>query len=58
MCAGNWRQRNVFLRTAALLTLDLSRKLDAISPRLERVLFKVPLKLWRTMNRLRGYGTV
>jgi radical SAM superfamily enzyme YgiQ (UPF0313 family) len=57
MYASNWRQRNVLLRTAALLTLDLSRKLDAISPRLEHALFKVPLSLGQTIGKLRGYRT-
>jgi len=54
MYASNWRHRNYFLRTAALLTLDLSRKLDAVSPRLEHALFKIPLKLWQTIGRLRA----
>lgn len=51
MYATNWRERNGLLRTAALLSLDLSRKVDAVSPRLERMLFRVPLKLWQTMKR-------
>jgi radical SAM superfamily enzyme YgiQ (UPF0313 family) len=58
MYASNYRQRNFFFRTAALLALDLSRKLDAVSPRLEQVLFKVPLKLRQTINRLRGYRSM
>jgi radical SAM superfamily enzyme YgiQ (UPF0313 family) len=58
MYGSNVRRRNFFFRTAALLALDLSRKLDAISPRLEHVLFKVPLKLRQTINRLRGYGSM
>ena len=58
MYASNFRRRNFFLRTAALLALDLSRKLDAVSPRLEHALFKVPLKLRQTINRLRGYGSL
>jgi anaerobic magnesium-protoporphyrin IX monomethyl ester cyclase len=45
MYASNFRQRGFFFRAAALLALDLSRKLDVISPRLERMLFKGPLKL-------------
>ena len=56
MYASNFRRRNVFFRTAALAALDLSRKLDAASPRLERLLFKGPLKFRRMLNRLRGCG--
>jgi hypothetical protein len=58
MYASNIRHRNFFFRTAALLALDLSRKLDAVSPRLEHGLFKVPLKLRHTINRLRGYRSM
>jgi anaerobic magnesium-protoporphyrin IX monomethyl ester cyclase len=58
MHASNWRNRNFLIRTAALLALDLSRKLDAVSPRLERLLFKLPLKLQRTLGKLRGSETV
>jgi anaerobic magnesium-protoporphyrin IX monomethyl ester cyclase len=58
MFASNFRRRNVFFRTAALLALDLSRKLDDVSPRLERALFKGPLKLRQWFNRGRGYGAV
>ena len=51
MYASNFRRRNLLFRTAALLALDLSRKLDAVSPRLERSLFKGPLKLGRAVKR-------
>lgn len=50
MHASNWQRRNVLLRTAALWTLDLSRWLNGISPRLERAVLKFPRKLWRTMQ--------
>jgi anaerobic magnesium-protoporphyrin IX monomethyl ester cyclase len=58
MYASNFRYRNLFFRTTALLALDLSRKLDAVSPWLEHVLFKVPLMLRQTINRLRGYRSM
>lgn len=58
MYASNYRQRSFIFRTAALLALDLSRKLDALSPRLERMLFKVLLALQQTINRLRGYRSI
>ncbi len=45
MYASNFRKRNPLLRTAALMALDVSRKLDAFSPRLERAMFRGPLKL-------------
>ncbi len=45
MYASNFRRRGRLFRTAAMLSLDISRKLDAVSPRLERALFKAPLKL-------------
>jgi anaerobic magnesium-protoporphyrin IX monomethyl ester cyclase len=50
MYASNWRARNSVFRTAALLTLDLSRTLDDISPRLEQAVFKTPLIAWQTLN--------
>ena len=55
MYASNFRRRNIVFRAAALAALDASRKLDALSPRLERMLFKAPLKLRRMLNRVRGY---
>jgi anaerobic magnesium-protoporphyrin IX monomethyl ester cyclase len=45
MYASNLRRRGLLFRTAAILSLDLSRKLAAVSPRLERAVFKAPLKL-------------
>ena len=45
MYASNVRRRGLLFRTAAMLSLDISRKLDAVSPRLERALFRAPLKL-------------
>jgi radical SAM superfamily enzyme YgiQ (UPF0313 family) len=45
MLASNYRRRGRLFRTAAMLSLDVSRKLNAISPRLERAVFQVPLKL-------------
>jgi radical SAM superfamily enzyme YgiQ (UPF0313 family) len=57
MYASNARRRNVFFRTAALLALNLSQKLAAISPRLEHMLFKVPLQFRQAANRLREHGS-
>jgi radical SAM superfamily enzyme YgiQ (UPF0313 family) len=54
MYASNFRRRNVFFRTAAMAAIDLSRKLDALSPRLERLVFKGPLKLRQRINQWRG----
>jgi radical SAM superfamily enzyme YgiQ (UPF0313 family) len=45
MYASNFRRRNVLFRTFALCAIDLSRKLDAIAPCIERAVFKAPLKL-------------
>ncbi|MEN6448878.1 MAG: radical SAM protein [Thermoguttaceae bacterium] len=56
MYQSNWRRRNVLLRTAALLALDLSRKVDAMSPRLERALFKAPMKIWNALIARRETG--
>ncbi len=57
MYASNFRRRNFFFRTAVLLAMDLSRKLDTVSPRLERTIFRGPFKLRQIINRVRGYGT-
>ena len=51
MYASNFGRRGKFFRMAALLALDISRKLDILSPRLERALFKAPLKLGRAAKR-------
>ncbi len=42
MFASNFRRRNPLFRAAALAALDLSRKLDSLSPGIERLLFKGP----------------
>jgi anaerobic magnesium-protoporphyrin IX monomethyl ester cyclase len=65
MHASNLRHSNVVVRTAMLLAIDLSRQLHAVSPALERAVFKAPIKLWpllrgtreslrRAYRRLRG----
>jgi anaerobic magnesium-protoporphyrin IX monomethyl ester cyclase len=58
MYASNMRHRNFLFRCAALLALDLSRRIEALSPRLERALFRFPLRLRRIVNRLRGYESM
>jgi radical SAM superfamily enzyme YgiQ (UPF0313 family) len=52
MYANNFRQRGFLFRTAALWALDMSRKLDAVSPRLERAVFKGPLKLRQMLGQV------
>lgn len=54
MYASNFRRRGLLFRAAALFALDLSRQLDALSPRLERAVFKVPLKLRQLTGGTRG----
>lgn len=51
MYASNLRRRGFLFRTAAMLALDVSRKLDAISPRVERLLFKGSLRLRQSLKR-------
>jgi hypothetical protein len=51
MYKSNFRRRNVLLRMAALLALDLSRKTASLSPRLERLLFKFPILVRRHLKR-------
>jgi radical SAM superfamily enzyme YgiQ (UPF0313 family) len=51
MVASNYRRRGLLFRTAAMLSLDISRKLNAISPRLERAMFQAPLKLRQAVKR-------
>jgi radical SAM superfamily enzyme YgiQ (UPF0313 family) len=58
MYASNFRRRNPLFRIAALAALDLSRKLDAVSPALERALFRGPFALRQGLNRLRGRGVM
>jgi anaerobic magnesium-protoporphyrin IX monomethyl ester cyclase len=55
MYASNFRRRNPLFRMAAMTAIDLSRKLDSLSPRLERLVFRGPLKLRAAWNRLRGW---
>ena len=50
MYASNFRRRNVLFRVATIAALDLSRRLDAISPRLERLVFKMPVTLVRKLR--------
>jgi radical SAM superfamily enzyme YgiQ (UPF0313 family) len=51
MYASNFRRRNRIYRTAVLAALDFSRMLDGLSPRIERAIFKVPVKLRKLMRR-------
>ncbi len=53
MYASNFRRRGLLFRTAAMLSLDVSRTLAAVSPRLERALFKLPLKLRQAAKQAR-----
>ncbi len=57
MYASNSRRRGFLFRAVALSAIDLSRSLDAVSPRLERLVFKAPLRIRQTINSLRGYGS-
>lgn len=54
MYASNLRSRHAFARIARLTAFDVSRKLHALSPAVERAVFKVPRKVWRTFKRARG----
>jgi radical SAM superfamily enzyme YgiQ (UPF0313 family) len=54
MYASNLRPRNFLVRRAQLLALDLSRSLSAISPKLERSFFSGPLRLKRSLDKIRG----
>ena len=51
MFASNFRRRNPLFRVAALTALDMSRKLDAVSPKLERLLFKGPMAIRRMLRK-------
>jgi anaerobic magnesium-protoporphyrin IX monomethyl ester cyclase len=51
MYASNLRRRGRLFRTAALLSLDISRKLDSVAPRIERALFKAPLRARQAVKR-------
>jgi anaerobic magnesium-protoporphyrin IX monomethyl ester cyclase len=54
MFASNLARRGRLYRTAALLALDVSRKLDAVSPCLEHALFAAPAKLRQAVRRRGG----
>jgi radical SAM superfamily enzyme YgiQ (UPF0313 family) len=54
MYASNFRRRNIFFRTAAMAAIDLSRRLESVSPQLERLVFKGPLMLRSFLQRMRG----
>lgn len=51
MCASNMRQRGVLHRAMSLLALDVSRTLDSMSPRLERAVFRAPVKFRQLVKR-------
>ena len=51
MYASNFRRRGKLFRMAAIAALDISRKLDTLSPRIERALFQTPLRLARASKR-------
>ena len=53
MFASNLRQRGRVSRAVRLFTFDLSRKLDAAWPRLERAVFTGPTKLWHCLKGVR-----
>lgn len=50
MYASNFRRRGLLFRVAAMSAIDLSRGLHAVSPRLERAAFKLPLLLQRWLR--------
>jgi radical SAM superfamily enzyme YgiQ (UPF0313 family) len=56
MHASNLRRRNVLVRTAILGALDLSRRLHAFSPGLERTIFGGPMALWPAMRAVREFS--
>ena len=53
MYNSNSRQCNVFSRIATVLAMDLSQRLDALSPRLERLLFNGMRKARRIFDSIR-----
>ena len=57
MLASNLRQRSRLARAVKLSAFDLSRKLDAVSPLLERAVFTGPAKIWQLVNHARGIST-
>lgn len=54
MYATNLRQRSAWARRMRLMAVDVSRKLHAVSPALERAVFKYPARLWQAVKRSRG----
>jgi len=50
MYASNLRRRPLPARATILFALKLSRRLHALSPRLERAVFGRPLRLWQSLN--------
>ena len=53
MFRSNLRRRGRLSRATRLFAFDLSRKLDAMSPTLERALFTGPTKLWELVKGVR-----
>jgi hypothetical protein len=51
MYASNFRRHNFFVRHAVLTAIDASRKLAAVSPTLERTIFKTLGKLRQTLKK-------
>ena len=56
MHATNLRQRGILSRTVKLLAFDISRKLDAASPILERLLFMGPMALLQQIRKSRVFS--
>lgn len=54
MYASNLRQRNALARIVRLMALDVSRKLHALSPAVERAVFKLPARLWQAIKGARA----
>jgi len=50
MFRSNLRRRGRLSRATRLFAFDLSRKLDAVSPTLERAVFTGPTKLWQLVK--------
>lgn len=53
MFASNLRQRHRLARAARLFAFDLSRRLDALSPAIERAVFTGPALAWRFVKQAR-----
>jgi anaerobic magnesium-protoporphyrin IX monomethyl ester cyclase len=54
MYASNLRKRNLLARQLLLTAIDLSRALHALSPKMERLVFKAPIMFKRAINKVRG----